>query len=244
MDGIIIGNGLIYQHPNEYDIIQEDKENYVDKICELNSNHLNQIGKKRKQIRSKKTNEEISYNLNISDENNTQKNDMLTKKRENTSTEKSNEINSINNEYISYIKNGIKHVTFFLITGSKNYQTNKRYLSITKNQINIGIKYGTNLDWIKKKLQDIISYKDEKIKIFIDKIIENSDYPPLKEFFNEYIKDLLLCFSCNELNDNKVIYKSELKKFYHALIKKLKNKGKSPEYIEHFEKFIYDIAKG
>ena len=249
MDGFNLNS--VYNFEN----INEDKENIVDGkgISEICSNFINQLTKK-KEKRGKtpkgihhrdtttKKNPPINVKLKINDlnDNLVEKASMLTKKRESTSKDEENNSNNLNKEYINKFKYVLEDITFLLITKTEYYKYNK---TISKNQIYIKIEYDKNLDWIDKKLIDIVTYKDEYFKKLIDKIIDTNDYPPFTDFLNEYIKDLLLCFSCNELIDNSKIYKSELKKRYHALIERFKKNGKSPEYIGCFEKCFEEIKK-
>ena len=238
-----------------FENINVDKENIVDGqgISEMNSNYINQISKKKaKRGKTPKgidhheditrKNKFINVKLKINDfnDNLAQKASMLTKKRQNIPKDKENDTNNINKEYINKFKYELKDIIFLFITKTECYKCNK---TMSKKQIHITIEYDTNFDWIDKKLIDIVTYKDEHIKKLIDKIIDTNDYPPFTDFLNEYIKDLLLCFSCNELIDNSKIYKSELKKRYHALIEEFKNNGKSPDYIGCFEKCFEEIKK-
>ena len=237
----------------DYDNINEDKENYVHSKAgiEFDSNYLNQVQEKKKQkdthcshVVEFNNQSEKQVELKYGDNNNfTPKTHMLSKKRENRPKYKEPKKNNINNEYINDFKSVLKDILFSEITKTGTYKMNIQNISKLKSQIHIEIQYSTILNTIEKKLQDTISYKDEKIKGYIDTIIANNEYPPFKQFLNEYIKDLLLCFSSNELIDHNKIYNSELKNRYNAIINTLKNNGNSPEYIKNFEKCIENIKK-
>lgn len=170
------------------------------------------------------------------------KNFMLAKKRENNPKNTKNVKNIIYHKYINELSKSITDITLFLIKKTVNYKDNKIDFKKLKNITYAQLKYDdTNLDFIGKIVKDILSYKDENIKNSIDNIIENSDYSPLEEFLNENIKDLILCFSPDKKHDYTKIYKIKLNRRYQALVKNLKNKGKSQEYIEYFEKCIKEL---
>ena len=249
MDALNLNSVIIFEN------INEDKENVVDGrgTSEICSNFINQITKKKEksrkipngiQHRDPKTEKNFLINVKLkpknSNDNLAQKACMLTKKREITPKDKENDTNNINKEYINKFRYELKDIVFLYRTKTECYKCNK---TISKKQIHIKIEYDRNLDWIDKKLIDTVTYKDEYIKKLIDKIIDTNDYPPFTDFLNEYIKDLLFCFSCIELIDNSKIYKSELKKRYLALIETFKKNGKSPEYIGCFQKCIEEIKK-
>lgn len=255
---------ISFQPGNEFENRNEDKENRVDikSVFDFESNHMNQISKKKESKAAKRGETQKNINSTVLATKNEKINeiglnsidqkdniDNLTQKNENNDTadkkktckpKKYKKIkNNIFNIYINYFAKEITNIAFILISKTAI----KKYYKKLKNIINMRLKYGLNLDCFEKKIKDILSDKDENIKEIIDKIIEKNDYPPFKEFLNEYIIDLILCFSCNKIFDTTKIYKIELKLRYQALIKKLKNKGKSPEYIEYFEKCINEFIK-
>ena len=254
-------NVLQFQPGNEFENRNEDKENRVDSksVCDIESNHMNQRSKKKeseagKRGESQKDNVLAKKNYNIKEiglnlislkdktDNLAQKNDnndTSTKKRGNKLQKTKITKNITYNNYFNYFSKEIGKIAFILISKTV---INKKYKKL-KNIIYMRLKYRINIDCIEKKIKDILSYKDENIKKIIDIIIEKNDYPPFIEFLNEYIRDLILCFSCNKINNSTKIYKKQLKLRYQALIKKLKNKGNSQEYIEYIEKCIKELLK-
>ena len=245
----------------------EDKENYV-YYADLNFNsnrlerkkikdkenklevNLFQIEKKN-ETTSPSTNDikmKISNPFDISKE----KFNYLDKKREKESKEydkfknkgikKNQQINVYKNNFF----NDCMEIACLLFQKTNCYIKYKRNLNILKSEEKklIYKKEGAkdNLVFLDYKLKDVLS-KDKINEEIIKEIIEENDYPPLIEYLNESIEDLMFYYSCNKGNYLSKYYISELKKRYNKLIEGFKIKPNYQKYLELFEERTKNIRE-
>lgn len=179
---------------------------------------------------------------------NKKENKMLNLKRRNQSKDKGKVKNIMLNVYKSNFFREVQNIAILLITKTEYYKKTRKNLNKINNKIYIEQKGEKNLELINKRLKDILSDNDKNNKDIIDKILENDDNNnnkdiySLKAFLNEYIKDLMFCFSCNKISDINFDYKLKLNNKYKDFIGKLKNK-KSEIYINRLESYIKNIKK-
>lgn len=185
--------------------------------------------------------------VNSSQDNVGPEKEILNKKRVNKPKEKGRVKNTMINVYKSHLFSKVlQDEANDLLKQTEYYKKNGKNFNKISNVIYKVQGAEQNLSLIEKQLKDILADGEENNKEIIDKIFGNNDNDNdkadqiLKAFLNEYIKDLMYYFSCNDLNDEKFKYKSKLKNSYKTFIDKLKIKKKE-EYIKRLEKWIKDI---
>ena len=190
--------------------------------------------------------DEINIIVKSSQDNIGPEKEILNKKRGNKPKEKGRVKNTMINVYKSHLFSKVQDEASDLLQQTEYYKKHGKNFNKISNVIYKVQGAKDNLSLIEKQLKDILADGDENNKEIIDNIFGNNDNDNdkaeqiLKAFLNEYIKDLMYYFSCNDLNDEKFKYKSKLKNSYKTFIDKLKIKKKEV-YINRLEKWIKDI---
>jgi hypothetical protein len=164
----------------------------------------------------------------------------LNQKRAKTN-DKGKRINQILNRIKDKGLDDIHHIASEMIKKTEYYKYNKKILAKIDNSSYKFENSSANLLFLNKKIKEVLSEKKENEEI-IWKIMSNNDYPVFIKFLNMTIENFFsLYFDECDFSEQEKKHFSYLKDSYKKLIDKMRNEGKSKDYIDSFIYFTAHI---